>query len=82
MAEAPDLGHFSDIPLDVEAVVRGPSLRFSELIGLRVGSFIRTTLPAGETVEVLGGEAPIGTGELADVHGRAAVRMVSFRGKS
>jgi flagellar motor switch/type III secretory pathway protein FliN len=82
MADAPGLAHLSDIPLIVEAVVRRPALKFSELMALRVGSFITTNHPAGETVEVLVGEAPIGTGEFVDANGCAGVRMVTFRGRN
>ena len=82
MADAPGLAHFSDIPMVVEAVVRRPPLKFSELMALRVGSIITTGHPAGETVDVLVGEALIGTAEFVDARGCAAVRMVTFRGKN
>ena len=81
MAEASAFANVADIPLMVEAVIRGPSLKFSELMGLRLGSFITTQHPAGETIEVVVGDTSLGTGEFTSAKGCAAIRMVAFKGK-
>ena len=72
---------FLGVPLTVEAVVEGPRLKISDLLALRAGSVIATTLPAGESVGVRAGGSEIGAGELTSVDGRLAVRMLDFHGK-
>jgi flagellar motor switch/type III secretory pathway protein FliN len=72
---------FLGVPLTVEAVVEGPRLKISDLLALRAGSVIATTLSAGESVGVRAGGAEIGAGELTALDGRLAVRMLDFHGK-
>ena len=73
------LEHVLDVPVQVEAVVQGPVLRVGELLALAEGSIIKTTQPAGETVEVFAAGSLIGFAELAENNGRRAVRMVRFQ---
>jgi len=54
-------------------------LRVGELLALAEGSIIKTTQPAGETVEVFAAGSLIGFAELAENNGRRAVRMVRFQ---
>jgi flagellar motor switch/type III secretory pathway protein FliN len=72
---------FLGVPLTVEAVVEGPRLKISDLLALRAGSVIATTLPAGDSVGVRAGGSEIGAGELTALGGRLAVRMLDFHGK-
>jgi flagellar motor switch/type III secretory pathway protein FliN len=72
---------FLGIPLTVEAVIEGPGLKISELLALRAGSVIATTLPAGESVGVRAGGSEIGAGELTALGGHLAVRLLDFHGK-
>jgi flagellar motor switch/type III secretory pathway protein FliN len=72
---------FLGVLLKVEAVVDGPGLKISDLLALRAGSVIATTLPAGESIGVRAGGSEIGAGELTAVGGRLAVRMLDFHGK-
>ena len=81
MLRVSELGAFLDLPLNVEAILRGPSLRIAELLALRHGTVLRTMLPAGANVEVTAGDAIIGAGELTVSGGRLAVRMLGFREK-
>ena len=74
--------HVHDVPVHFEAVLPGPMLRVGELLALTEGSLIKTTQPAGETVEVFAAGSLIGFAELADTNGRRAVRMVSFHAGS
>jgi flagellar motor switch/type III secretory pathway protein FliN len=76
------LSHLFDIPLAVEATVSGPALRVSELLTLRAGSVIATRRAAGENIDLFAGDAYIGSGELAQINGHIAVRMVKLKGKS
>lgn len=82
MANLAQVGHLLDVPLEVEAVVDGHALRVSELLELAVGSLVVTGRAAGESVDVLAGGAPLGSGELARANGHRVVRMVSFKGPS
>jgi flagellar motor switch protein FliN len=67
-----------DVPVYLEAVLPGPSVRVSELMALSQGSLIKTNRPAGETVEVFAAGSLIGFAELTEADGRRAVRMVRF----
>jgi len=73
------LEHVLDVPVHVEAVVPGPVLRVGVLLALAEGSIVKTTQPAGETVEVFAAGSLIGLAELAENNGRRAVRMVRFQ---
>lgn len=73
------LAHLFDIPLRVEATVAGPAVRVSELLTLRAGSVIATRRAAGENIDLFVGNAYIGSGELAQINGRIAVRMVKIK---
>lgn len=81
MPKVSELEPFLDIPLTVEAVLEGPSLRVGELLSLKAGSVVATRFPAGDNVEVVAGNSRIGTGELTVSGERLAVRMLGFRGK-
>jgi len=82
MDTANDFEHLLDIPLRFEAVLPGPVLRVSELLALAEGSVLKTARQAGETLEILAGEALIGFAELADCGPRRGVRMVRFGAES
>jgi flagellar motor switch protein FliN/FliY len=80
MSDPSALSHLFDIPLEVEALVEGFDLRVSELLALRVGSVIETRRAAGENVDLFAGDAYIGSGELTQIDGGIAVRMVKLKG--
>lgn len=82
MADLGKVGRLLDIPLDVEAVVEGRTLRVGELLELAVGSLVVSGRPAGESVDILVGRTLLGAGELARANGHRVVRMVNFKGKS
>ncbi len=67
-----------DVPVPLEAILKGPVLRVGELLALAEGSLINTGQPAGETVEVFAAGSLIGSAELTDANGHRAVRMVHF----
>jgi flagellar motor switch protein FliN/FliY len=81
MTDPSALAHLFDVPLDVEATIDGPALRVSELLTLRVGSVIETRRAAGENIDLFAGDSYIGSGELAQINGNIAVRMVKLKGK-
>lgn len=78
MAEIAEFKDLLDIPLPVEATLPGPVLRMSELLELAVGCLIASERPAGDTVDLLAGEAYVGRGELDEGRGRTVVRMVAL----
>lgn len=78
--ETLNLARFMDIPLQIEARVEGPRLRVRDLLALRAGSLLETSTPAGQNVEVLAGNSPLGLGELTASRGKVVVRMLRFRG--
>ena len=74
-----ELDHLADIPMRVEALLQGPVLRVGELLALAEGSLIKTSQPAGETVQVFAAGTLIGFAELSDANDHRAVRMVQFK---
>ena len=79
MLKVSELSAFLDIPIEVEAVLSGVTLRVAELLALAPGRIVATALPAGVSVDVTAGEAVIGQGELTVSGGRLAVRVLGFR---
>jgi flagellar motor switch/type III secretory pathway protein FliN len=81
MPETLSLASCMDIPFPVEAVIEGPRLKVKELWALAPGSVVRTSVPAGENVEVRAGGSPVGSGELGAPGGSLIVRMLTIKGK-
>jgi flagellar motor switch/type III secretory pathway protein FliN len=77
-----ELEHVFDVPVNFEAVLQGPELSVRALLALSEGSLIKTSRPAGETVEVFAAGALIGFAEITDAEGHRAVRMVRFHDRS
>ena len=82
MADLAQAEHLLDIPLEMEAVVEGRTLRVGELLELTVGSLVISDRAAGENVDIFAGQAFLGSGELARANGHRVVRMVKFKSKS
>jgi len=79
MLKVSELGDFLDIPIEVDAVLSGLTVRVAELLALEPGRVVISTLPAGVSVSVTAGGAVIGKGELTVAGGHVAVRMLEFR---
>jgi flagellar motor switch/type III secretory pathway protein FliN len=75
------LAPYMGMPLPVEAVIDGPSLKVKDLVALAAGSVIATSVPAGDNVQVRAGGSAIGAGELAAPGGNLIVRMLVVKGK-
>ena len=75
----PQLARMLDLPLSVEARLKGPTLRIRDLLSLTAGTVISTSTPAGESVDISAGDAYIGSGALDVMSGRTIVRMVKFQ---
>jgi len=78
MTTPTELEHVLDLLVDLEAVLQGPALSVRNLLEISEGTLIKTTRPAGETVDVFAAGALIGFAELTETDGRRAVRMVRF----
>ncbi|MGD1070277.1 MAG: FliM/FliN family flagellar motor switch protein [Bryobacteraceae bacterium] len=78
--EATELARFMDVPLEIEAQIEGPRLHVRDLLDLKAGSVIETSLQAGENVDVIAGHSVLGVGELTAAGGKVVVRMLRFRG--
>jgi len=76
MTNPEKLAHLNDVPVDIQAAIAGPVMRVREILALRPGGVIATPLRAGDSVDLLAGEARIGEGELSRSGGRPRVRMV------
>ena len=71
-----ELDRFRDIPMAVNASLKGPTLRIGDLLALKVGSLLCTRRTVGESVDIFAAEVLIGSGALDTMNGRAVARMV------
>jgi flagellar motor switch/type III secretory pathway protein FliN len=73
-----ELAWLDDVPVEIEATLDGPPMPLSEILALRAGSLVSTSLRAGESIGVFAGGARIGAGELSSRGGKITVRVVRF----
>lgn len=78
--EASELARFMEVPLEIEALVEGRKLRVRDLLALKAGSVVETQLPAGDNVNVVAGQTPLGVGELTSSSGKVVVRLLRILG--
>jgi flagellar motor switch/type III secretory pathway protein FliN len=78
--DATELARFMEVPLEIEALVEGRKLRVRDLLALKTGSVIETQLPAGDNVNVVAGQTPLGVGELTSSGGKVVVRLLRLLG--
>ena len=72
----------ADLPLEVEVAIRIPSMRASQILGLRRGDVLPTPVAAGSSLDVYAAKARIGAAELATSSGRRVIRMVQIGSKA
>jgi flagellar motor switch/type III secretory pathway protein FliN len=75
------LSPFLDVSLMVEASIPGPRMRLRELLALRPGSVVVTTLPAGTDIQLRAGHRLIGRGDLGSARGKTIARLLQPGGE-
>jgi flagellar motor switch/type III secretory pathway protein FliN len=82
MNDAQRLSSLDDVPVEVEALVPGLTMRVSEVLALQPGSVVATARPSGESLDVFAGGSRIGTGEFSTTGGRTVIRMIRLGSKA
>jgi flagellar motor switch protein FliN len=74
-----EIGHLSDIPVDVEIELAHKTMTVRDILGLAQGSVIRMPRSAGENIDILAGGAMIGSGEIVIIEDTVGVRITDFK---
>lgn len=73
-----EIGHFSDIPLEVLVELDRNILSVREILGLDKGSVIKMNRSAGENLDILVGGALLAFGEIVIIESSMGVRITDF----
>jgi flagellar motor switch protein FliN/FliY len=73
-----EIGHFSDIPLDVLVELDRKVMSVREILGLDKGSVIKMNRSAGENLDILVGGALLAFGEIVIIESSMGVRITDF----
>jgi flagellar motor switch protein FliN len=73
-----EIGHFSDIPLDVLVELDRKILTVREILGLEKGSVIKMNRSAGENLDILISGALLAFGEIVIIESTMGVRITDF----
>ncbi len=79
MAQDTDLGHFSKVPVTIDAALDCGALPLGSVLEWTEGSLIRSLRPAGDSVDIRAGGRLIGAGEIVAIEGTMGVRITSLR---
>jgi len=78
MKDEEQIEHLSDIPVEVRAEIERGTVRFRDLLNLKVDSIFRTSRPVGDLVDLLVGDCRVGAGEISISSGRASLRVLEI----
>ncbi|HEU0122561.1 MAG TPA: FliM/FliN family flagellar motor switch protein [Bryobacteraceae bacterium] len=73
-----EIGHFSDIPLEVLVELDRKILSVRDILGLDKGSVIKMNRSAGENLDILVGGALLAFGEIVIIESSMGVRITDF----
>jgi flagellar motor switch protein FliN/FliY len=72
------IGHLSDIPVNVYVELARKTMTLREILALQEGSVINMTRSAGENIDLLIGGAPLASGEIVIIEETVGVRITDF----
>jgi flagellar motor switch protein FliN/FliY len=78
MTALEEIGHVSDIPIEVDVELDRKILTLREILELGEGSVIKMERSAGENISILVGGALLGTGEIVIIEEAVGVRITDF----
>ena len=73
-----EIGHFSDIPLDVLVELDRKVMSLRDILGLDKGSVIKMNRSAGENLDILVGGSLLAYGEIVIIESSMGVRITDF----
>jgi flagellar motor switch protein FliN len=73
-----EIGHLSDIPMDVDVLLDRKKMTVREILSLAQGSVIKMARSAGENIDIYVGGAMLGSGEIVIIEETVGVRITDF----
>lgn len=78
MAVIDELGHFSDVPMDVLVELDRNVMCVRELLALESGQVLKMSRSAGENLNIVVGGALLAFGEIVIIESSMGVRITDF----
>ncbi len=72
------IGHLSDIPIDVDVELDRKTMSVREILSLDQGSVIKMVRSAGENIDIYAGGSLLGSGEIVIIEEAVGVRITDF----
>lgn len=73
-----EIGHFSDIPLEVLVELDRKSMKVRDILTLESGHVIKMSRSAGENLDIVIGGALLAFGEIVIIESTMGVRITDF----
>jgi flagellar motor switch protein FliN/FliY len=73
-----EIGHLSDIPVDVDVLLDRKNMTVRDILMLEHGSVIKMIRSAGENIDIYVGGALLGSGEIVIIEEAVGVRITDF----
>jgi flagellar motor switch protein FliN len=73
-----EIGHLSDIPVNVDVELDRKKMTVREILTLDQGSVIKMLRSAGENIDIYVGGALLGSGEIVIIEETVGVRITDF----
>ena len=81
MTTLEQIGGWADIPVELEAEIDRKLMTVRQVLQLDAGSIVRLSRSAGDTISVLVGGAPFGSGEIVMLENTMGVRITELTGE-
>ena len=78
MGDTDQLGHLSDVTVELRAEIERRTVKFKDLLLLRPGSVLRTDRSVTDRIELLVGECRVGAGEITLSGGKTSLRILDL----
>ncbi len=72
------IGHLSDIPINIDVELDRKTMSVREILSLDQGSVIKMVRSAGENIDIYAGGALLGSGEIVIIEESVGVRITDF----
>jgi flagellar motor switch protein FliN/FliY len=75
------IAHLAGVPMDLEVQLSRTTMKMRDILGLNVGSVVKTERSAGENIDIVAGGKLIGSGEIVIIEENFGVRITAFAGE-
>lgn len=72
------IGHLSDIPINIDVELDRKTMRVRDILTLDKGSVIKMVRSAGENIDIYVGGTLLGSGEIVIIEEMVGVRITDF----